>query len=57
MVLKGGVLQFTSQDETIQKGVILDILQAEDTRFDLISKTTKELRPDRKSNEPLAFVF
>jgi hypothetical protein len=59
MVLKGGVLQFINEDETIQKGVILDILQEEDTRFDLISPTTEDLRlrPERKSNEPIGFVF
>ena len=42
MVLKGGVLQFTSQDETIQKEALLAILNHEKTTISKIHEDSRD---------------
>ena len=42
MVLKGGVLQFTSQDETIQKEALLAILNHQETKISKIHEDSRD---------------
>jgi hypothetical protein len=42
MVLKGGVLQFTSQDETIQKEALLAILDHQETKISKIHEDSRD---------------